>query len=352
MLFLLSLILPSAAHAEPNCDGCVDKYNTPIPCGSPECPFGGPTCSYECPGALELVENGRITVMPGQNRRVADQTCPRDPICPDDATNWPPINGGTAHVACQFGSPGAQGCFFIERWLLDGSITGYCWNLSRACGADTHKYFVLNTVGYHTASIGDGNDPTVNDDTLTNCFVDFWSDPINRLYKLPDTQLAITGKACVVGPTSWIHPASFPHSAGDPPTTLGVTIGPSQTLLRTMQGFSGPVRLCVYDPSDTTRRRWFTAGALTLSATWDGKLYHYLAPQGEAVPQQDPASPTYYIASGAAYGVFVEVYTQDEVHLSGSPPGPTTTYANPAYTFDYEDCASAPAGLLVFTPLE
>ncbi len=152
-------------------------------------------------------------------------------------------------------------------------------------------------------------------------------------------------------------PSPIPLSSSDPPTTVAVTFGPSAAILRgAAGGFQGPVRLCVFDAANPERQRWFAGAQLALGELWDGRLYTYLAPaSADALPQQDPNSPEYYVASGGSVGMTAVVFTQDELLEDPQQPTTPTAYPNARYDFDYAAFSGGLApgnGLVVYTPLE
>jgi hypothetical protein len=299
----------------------------------------------------QYIENGVVRTDFGAQRVLVDQTADRGCF---DILPW--RGGGTVHVAWNpHDLRPTVGNLVVERRLEYGGLYQTCDTpLGDECVTTLNLPVSARNGGSHTLRTKDGYDPFTPDPTHGTCLLGFRKeeDP-NMPIRLQAPEDEMTGTACVVWPAGWTHPVSFPRSAQDPLATVGVVIGPQGaegTKLRSGGGFSGAVRLIVYDPDDATRRRYFWGEQLTLSASWDGRLFHYSPAQGDAIPQQT-ADPPAYVAS-SRYGMMVEVFTQDEVLTAQST---TTAYPNPRFTFDYHALPNDPTGtvnLTVYTPLD
>jgi hypothetical protein len=311
--------------------------------------------AYSYFGPVEqYCENGEVRMDFGAQRVLVDQSAARGGCLIDQNLPW--IGGGTVHTPWQpFSLTPNAGSLVVTRALLDGGLQGSCDTLVQCCHTTCQVPVPVRTVGAVSTTIGYGYDPAARDLEHGTCNINF-SDGAHYLFPLSSDQTDNKiATVCVVGPTAWTHPVPFPKSPQVPPytVTVGVTVGPAATRLRSGGGFSGAVRLIVYDPDDPARRIYFTGEQLTLSASWDGRLFRYSPAQGDAVPQQSTDPPAYITAT--RYGTMVEVFTQDEVFATKATPTVATAYPNSRFTFDYHARPNDPTGsvnLTVYTPLD
>jgi hypothetical protein len=304
--------------------------------------------AYSYYGPVEQYsESGEVRMDFGAQRVLVDQTAARTGCTVDQNLPW--VGGGTVHIPWQPDSltPNA-GSLVVTRALLDGGLQGSCDTLVQCCHTTCQVPVPVRTVGAVSTKLKDGYNPA----TAGACNINF-GDGAHYLFPLSSDQTDNKiATVCVVGPTAWTHPVPFPKSPQVPPYTVmvGVTVGPAATRLRVGGGFSGAVRLIVYDPDDASRRMYFWGEQHALSASWNGQLFRYAPAQGDAIPQQTADPPTYITAT--RYGMMVEVFTQDEVLTAQST---TTVYPNSRFTFDYHALPNDPTGsvnLTVYTPLE
>lgn len=147
------------------------------------------------------------------------------------------------------------------------------------------------------------------------------------------------GTVISVGVQSWLHPANPPRPPNPTGTVrVGFSIGPPETVLRAFDGFTGPVRLRIYDPANPRYSRYFFGNSLTLQADWDGQLYDYNGQELPSPPPQPPGTQPIYL-SGPAYALQAIVYTQDFGDFIGDTPD-GRFYANASFVFREADPAA------------